>query len=143
MPLLIKGKVTDASGLPIPDNIIEVKEIPPAGSDIGTADVWADADGNFTLMALSSDSTIQISSVGFETQEWPATSVPAIIRLNDDPRSVINGTRKKDNTLAYVLGTLAAVGLLYAATRGKKPAGKKAAGALPAAKKPTIKKVSV
>lgn len=63
----IKGKVTDDSGQPLPGaNIIIV------GTSTGT---MTDFDGNYTLNASQAPPfTLQVSSVGFETQTKEVTS---------------------------------------------------------------------
>jgi TonB-linked SusC/RagA family outer membrane protein len=57
----ITGKVTDASGEPLPGATIMVK-----GTTIGTV---TDADGNFSLRIPANAQTLQVSFVGMKTQE--------------------------------------------------------------------------
>ncbi|NJO68303.1 MAG: TonB-dependent receptor plug domain-containing protein [Bacteroidetes bacterium] len=56
----VKGKITDETGNPIPGASIIVK-----GTTVGTI---SDADGNFEI-EVSSNSTLLISSMGYEDQE--------------------------------------------------------------------------
>ena len=68
----IKGKVTDESGQPLPGaNLIIV------GTSTGT---MTDFDGNYTLTtSQTTPFTIQVSSVGFETQTKEATTNNQVI----------------------------------------------------------------
>ncbi|MFY9597073.1 MAG: carboxypeptidase-like regulatory domain-containing protein, partial [Dysgonamonadaceae bacterium] len=59
----ITGKVTDASGQPLPGATVVVK-----GTTIGTV---TDADGNFSLRIPSDAQNLQISFVGMKTEEIP------------------------------------------------------------------------
>ena len=70
----IKGTVTDDSGQPLPGaNIIIV------GTSTGT---MTDFDGKYTLNTSQLPPfTIQVSSVGFETQTKEATSKSKVLRI--------------------------------------------------------------
>lgn len=57
----IKGKVTDASGQPLPGVTVKVK-----GSNIGTV---TDVNGNYSLSNIANNNTLIFSFVGMETQE--------------------------------------------------------------------------
>ncbi len=59
----ITGKVTDASGDPLPGATVMVK-----GTTIGTV---TDVDGNFTLRIPANAQTLQVSFVGMKTVELP------------------------------------------------------------------------
>lgn len=59
-PILIKGKVVDENGAPLPGATIQLK-----GATVGTV---ADADGNFSL-SVPPDGTILISFVGYVGEE--------------------------------------------------------------------------
>jgi len=76
----ITGKVTDASGAPVPAATIKIK-----GTKIGTS---ADFEGAFKL-DISDVNTLIISGIGYETKEVKvgnATSL--IIQLNTDSKSL-------------------------------------------------------
>ncbi len=59
----VKGKVSDASGAPLPGVSIIVK-----GTTAGTI---TDADGNYTLTNVPANATLVFSFVGMKTQELP------------------------------------------------------------------------
>ena len=76
----ITGKVTDATGLPIPAASIRLK-----GNKAGTS---ADFDGVFKINA-SEKETLIISGIGFETKEVRVgSSVTLNIQLNTDSKSL-------------------------------------------------------
>lgn len=143
MPFTITGKVTDEYGSPIGHTVV-IKEVPPTGANLGSADVWADSNGNFMMLAIHSGSLIEISSHGYEPVFFEVHNVPAVIKLNVAEGLIINGTttkKKKDNTLWYLLG-LAGLAVGYASY--KKPAAKatgKTTVATP--KKPAAKPIKV
>ncbi|MCE5226656.1 MAG: SusC/RagA family TonB-linked outer membrane protein, partial [Porphyromonadaceae bacterium] len=66
----IRGKVTDAKGLPLPGVTIVVK-----GTTIGTI---TDADGNYNLNNIPADAVLVFSFVGMRTQEIPYTGQPSL-----------------------------------------------------------------
>lgn len=73
LQLLVKGKVSDERGNPLPGASILLK-----GTKIATI---SDADGNFSINSPSDKGTIVISYVGMETQEVEITSAPISIVL--------------------------------------------------------------
>lgn len=76
----VTGKVTDASGAPIPGATIKVK-----GSKGGTS---ASADGSFKISA-SPKAILQVSAIGYETKETPVNgSAQLSIQLNLDTKSL-------------------------------------------------------
>ena len=64
--ITVNGNVKDATGEPVIGATIRV-----AGTQLGTA---TDFDGNFTLSGVPEGAKLQISSVGFDTQEVTAAS---------------------------------------------------------------------
>jgi TonB-linked SusC/RagA family outer membrane protein len=68
-PKIITGKVTDATGLPVPFASVRIK-----ATKIG---VSADADGNFTIKAKEGE-TLIISGTGITNKEVPVTGSGAI-----------------------------------------------------------------
>lgn len=119
MPIFISGKVLDEFGSPINHTAV-IKEI-PVGTNIGSADAWTNADGTFFMTVLSPASLIEIEAVGYEPQFFNAGNVPSEIKLNVASGLIINGTttKKKDNTLLYILGGLGLAAIGYATL--KKP----------------------
>jgi TonB-dependent starch-binding outer membrane protein SusC len=86
--LQISGKITDATGTPIPSATIKIK-----GSKGGTS---ADMNGAFSIK-VSAGTEIIISGIGFESKEVKVGSTaPLTIQLNNDARSlsevVVTGT---------------------------------------------------
>jgi TonB-dependent starch-binding outer membrane protein SusC len=83
----ITGKITDATGTPIPAATIRLK-----GSKGGTS---ADLQGAFSLKAPL-NSTLIISGIGYETKEVKATGATMTVTLNIDSKSlsevVVTGT---------------------------------------------------
>ena len=61
----MSGKVTDSSGSPLPGVTVIIK-----GTTQGTI---TDADGNYSLPNVSSNSILVFSFVGMKTQEIPIT----------------------------------------------------------------------
>ena len=98
---VITGKVVDASGPVIGAAVIE------AGTSNGTS---TDVDGSFTL-TVSGNPTIEISSIGYATQSFPARSVPSVVTLVEDNEFIEEtvvvgyGVQKKSN----VTGAIASV----------------------------------
>ena len=76
---LITGKITDATGSPVPAATIRVK-----GLNGGTS---ADFQGVFSLKAAQ-NAILIISGVGYETKEVKVTSATLSIKLNSDSRSL-------------------------------------------------------
>jgi len=76
----VSGKVTDATGSPIPGSTIKVK-----GAKGGTS---AGADGSFKLITAQ-NSTLVVSAVGFESKEIKVNGASNLsIQLNQDTRSM-------------------------------------------------------
>ena len=110
MPYIISGKITDELGFPLQQAVV-IKEVPKSGIT-GMADVVASLDGTFQFTPLSLESTIEISSFGYDTQPFPPVAVPAVVMM--EPSLIIEGTptKKEDNTLLYVgLGVAAIAGI--------------------------------
>lgn len=120
MPYIIKGKILDDLGHPVQHAAV-VKEIPAVAGSTTIADAVADADGSFQFVPLAMDSTIEISALGYVTQAYPVTEVPAEIRL--EPALVIEGKttpKKEDNTLLYVGVGIGVVALALLLRRNNK-----------------------
>src|SRR5258707_12985027 len=66
---IVKGKVTDAQGQPIPFSTIRIK-----GTKFGTS---ADADGNFSIKAKTGD-VLVISGTGITTKETTITDAASL-----------------------------------------------------------------
>src|SRR6187401_3421804 len=82
----VSGKVTDATGLPIPNASVKEK-----GTKNG---VTASSTGTFTIKVKNS-ATLIISAIGFETQEVAATptvSVSLAIDIKGMNEVVVTGT---------------------------------------------------
>lgn len=97
---VVKGQVVDATGEPIIGATIKVK-----GSSAGSI---TDLDGNFSLNA-SPGVTLEVSYIGYKTQEVKATAAPIRIILQEDSEMLEDvvvvgyGTmRKKDLTGSVV-----------------------------------------
>ena len=71
----VKGVVEDALGPVIGATVME------AGTQNGTS---TGLDGDFLLMVKSASSTVEISCIGYATQSYPASAVPARIVLTED-----------------------------------------------------------
>ena len=71
----VKGKVTDAMGPVIGATVLE------KGTVNGTT---TDFDGNYTLSVASPDAIVEISCIGYATQSFKASEVPAGLVLTDD-----------------------------------------------------------
>lgn len=72
---VVKGTVVDDYGPVIGAAVLE------QGTTNGTA---TDLDGNFTLSVKSADVTVEISCIGYASQTFKASAVPAKILLRDD-----------------------------------------------------------
>lgn len=142
MPYKVTGKIIADDGLPIPDNGVLIKELPQAGSTQSPGGVWADANGNFTLMATSPTSVIEVSCNFFKTRTFIAKDFPSVVQLATEG-AVIDAqvTKPKEtgsNWLWYAAAAAAVIAVL--ASGKKKPAkGLKA----PAAPKRKILTVTV
>ncbi|WP_242691810.1 TonB-dependent receptor [Desertivirga arenae] len=76
----LKGKVSDAAGLPLPGATVKVK---------GTAlSVVTDARGEFMIGDLAPNSTLVISYIGFATQEVQVTGSTIQIVLKEDNKDL-------------------------------------------------------
>ena len=76
----VTGKVTDATGSPIPGATIRVK-----GSKGGTS---AGADGSFKLVATEK-ATLEITAVGYESKEIKPGNLSGLnIQLNQDTKAL-------------------------------------------------------
>ena len=90
------GKVTDSSGTPLPGVTVVVK-----GTTNGTV---TNADGEYSLVNVTEDATLQFSFVGMKTQEIPVagkTSINVIMEEEaigiEEVVAVGYGTQKKAN----------------------------------------------
>lgn len=73
IPTII-GKVTDSEGKPIPAATISVK-----GTSHGAS---TDEEGNFRLDKIKKNSTITVSSIGFESRQLIITGSTILVKLN-------------------------------------------------------------
>ena len=71
----VKGVVEDALGPVIGATVLEV------GTTNGTA---TGLDGDFVLRVKSADATIEISCIGYASQTFKASQVPAVVKLEED-----------------------------------------------------------
>ena len=71
----VKGTIVDASGPVIGATVLE------QGTSNGTS---TDLDGNFSLTVKSESSIVEISCIGYKTQTFQASQVPARITLAED-----------------------------------------------------------
>ena len=99
--LMVSGKVTDETGLPVPGVTVLIK-----GTTIGTA---TDINGHYTIMVPNSENVLVFSSLGFATQEVTVGSQTVInIVLKEESESldeivltgVASGTNKKKLTIS-------------------------------------------
>ncbi|RDI07042.1 hypothetical protein [Flavobacterium sp. AG291] len=121
MPYKITGKILDESGLPL-YQIAQISEVATAVGQTVSGNVWTDEEtGAFTFLALDPNSTIKVESHGYGVVSFKASEFPSVVKLQ--PALVINGTtkKKKDNTLAWVLGGVAVAIALAVTTKSKKP----------------------
>lgn len=99
--IVVTGIVQDATGFALPGvNVVE------KGSTNGT---MSDMDGKFTLTVSGSKSVIQISYVGFQTQEIPVgTKKSFTVKLMEDSQLVDEvivigyGTQKKGDVTSAI-----------------------------------------
>lgn len=97
----VKGKVTDASGVPLPGVTVVVKGT--------TQGIITDMDGNYTLSNVPGDATLIFSFVGMKPQEIPVEG-KSIINASlaeetvgiDEVVAVGYGTQKKTSMTAAV-----------------------------------------
>ena len=71
----VKGVVVDAIGPVIGATVIE------QGTTNGTS---TGLDGDYVLKVSSADAVVEISCIGYATQTFPASAVPAVITLSED-----------------------------------------------------------
>lgn len=113
MPLKITGKILDEEGLPLLQ-IAQISEVATAAGQTVSGNVWSDIDtGDFTFLALDPNSIIKVESHGYNTVSFKASQFPKAVKMQGNFVIEGNVTKKKDNTLAWVLGGIAllAVGI--------------------------------
>ena len=71
----VKGTIVDAIGPVIGGTVLE------QGTTNGTI---TDMDGNYVLSVSSADAIVEFSCVGYATQSYPASQVPATVTMTDD-----------------------------------------------------------
>ena len=71
----VKGTIVDEYGPVIAVTVLE------QGTTNGTS---TDIDGKFSLKVSGRDAAVEISCIGYATQVYPASEVPAIITLTED-----------------------------------------------------------
>ena len=71
----VKGVVNDAMGPVIGATILE------AGTTTGTS---TGLDGDYILKVSSPDATVEVSCIGYATQTFKASQLPAVITLSED-----------------------------------------------------------
>ena len=71
----VKGTVQDQVGPVIGASVIEVGTMNGATTDL---------DGHFTLKVSSADAMVEVSCVGYTTQTYKASQLPAVISLEED-----------------------------------------------------------
>ena len=95
----INGKVLDQNGEPVIGATVKIK-----GSSTGTV---TDMDGNFSLTATPG-TALEISYIGFKTQQVKVGNGPVTIKLQEDSQSLNEvvvvgfGTQKKVNLTGSV-----------------------------------------
>lgn len=76
------GRVTDASGEPLPSVTVVIKGTPPVGTTTGT-------NGSYTLKEVPSDAVLSFSFIGFKTVEAPVEGRTRIdIQLQEDVTAI-------------------------------------------------------
>lgn len=125
MPYKVTGKIIADDGYPIPDNMVLVKELPQAGSTQSPGGVWADANGNFTLMATSPTSIIEVSCNFFKTRTFTAKDFPSVVQLETEG-AVIDAqvTKPKAENNNWIWYAAAAAAVIAIIASGKKKTGK-------------------
>jgi len=99
----VKGNVSDNRGIPLPGASVVVQ-----GTVKG---VQTDFDGNFMIIAYQGD-ILQVSYLGYETQEIAATDSPLRITLAEDANQLdavvvtALGIEKEKKALGYAVTTL-------------------------------------
>ena len=71
----VKGVIVDAIGPVVGATVME------PGSSTGTV---SDLDGNYALTVSSADATVEVSCIGYATQTFKASEMPATITLSED-----------------------------------------------------------
>ena len=71
----VKGVVEDALGPVIGATVME------AGTSNGTS---TGLDGDYVLTVKNADATVEISCIGYASQSFKASAVPAVVRLEED-----------------------------------------------------------
>ena len=90
----VKGVIVDEIGPVVGATVME------PGTSTGTV---SDLDGNFTLAVSSADATVEVSCIGYATQTFKASEMPATITLSEDNEFLDEvvvigyGTVKKDD----------------------------------------------
>ena len=91
---VVQGRVFDTSNNPLLGVTVVEKG--------GTAGTTTDADGNFRL-SVPADATLFFTYIGYVAQEFPASSVPTMVTMQEDAQSLEEvvvvgyGTQKKAN----------------------------------------------
>ncbi len=95
----VKGKVVDAMGPIIGATVIEQGTTNGGSTDI---------DGNYVLTVSKADAVIEFSCIGYATQSFKASQVPAVITLSEDTQFLDDvvvigyGTMKKSDLTGSV-----------------------------------------
>ena len=95
----VKGVIVDEIGPVVGATVME------PGTSTGTV---SDLDGNFTLAVSSADATVEVSCIGYATQTFKASEMPATITLSEDNEFLDEvvvigyGTVKKDDMTGSV-----------------------------------------
>jgi TonB-linked SusC/RagA family outer membrane protein len=102
----VTGKVTDATGAPIPGASVKVK-----GAKSGTS---ADANGAFKI-SVPTNATLVISGIGFETKEFSVGGLQTVNISLKQANSALSevvvtalGIRREKKALGYAVSTVAA-----------------------------------
>ncbi len=89
----VKGTVVDATGPVIGATVME------AGTSNG---VSTDIDGNYVLIVSSANASVQFSCVGYVSQSFKASQVPARVTLAEDAQ--IDGVEVAEDSSGKTLG---------------------------------------
>ncbi|MDE5815569.1 MAG: carboxypeptidase-like regulatory domain-containing protein, partial [Alistipes sp.] len=76
---VVQGRVFDTSNNPLLGVTVVDKE--------GTSGTTTDVDGNFRL-SVPADATILFTYIGYVTQEFPASAVPAVVTMPEDTQAL-------------------------------------------------------
>ena len=76
---VVQGRVFDASNNPLLGVTVVEKD--------GTTGTTTDVDGNFRL-SVPADATLLFTYIGYVTQEFPASAVPAVVAMQEDAQSL-------------------------------------------------------